>query len=102
MRTRTTAEWLERLVSRGVWAAPVNTLAETFADPAVQAAEVYQEIDHPVAGPVKLLRFPIELSSGRAGVRRHPPMPGEQAGEILRELGYDEGTIERLRSQGTI
>jgi crotonobetainyl-CoA:carnitine CoA-transferase CaiB-like acyl-CoA transferase len=102
MRTRTTAEWLERLVPGGVWAARVNTLEETFADPAVQAADVYQEMDHPVAGPVKLLRFPLELSTGRAGIRRTPPMPGEQAAEILAELGYDRAAIERLRGQGTV
>jgi crotonobetainyl-CoA:carnitine CoA-transferase CaiB-like acyl-CoA transferase len=102
IRTRTTAEWLERLVPRGVWAAPVNTFAETFADPAVQAAEAYEEHEHPVAGPVRLLRFPVELSTGRAGIRRPPPMPGEHADEVLRELGYDDQAIGRLRAQGTI
>jgi crotonobetainyl-CoA:carnitine CoA-transferase CaiB-like acyl-CoA transferase len=51
-RERTTAEWLERLVPQGIWAAPINTYAETFADPAVQAADAVEEIQHPVAGPV--------------------------------------------------
>lgn len=101
-RERTTAEWLERLVSQGIWAAPINTYAETFADPAVQAADAVEEIEHPVAGPVKLLRFPLELSTGRAEVRRPPPMPGEHTDEILKECGYREEEISRLRAAGAV
>ena len=96
-RERTTAEWLERLVPQGIWAAPINTYDETFADPAVVAADAVEEMQHPVAGPVKLLRFPLELSTGRAEMLRPPPMPGEHADEILRECGYSEEEIERLR-----
>ncbi|MFQ5828487.1 MAG: CaiB/BaiF CoA transferase family protein [Candidatus Methylomirabilia bacterium] len=102
LRTRTTAEWIEFLVPRGVWAAPVLTHEETFADPAVQAADVVEEIDHPVAGRLRLLRFPLELSTGRATVRRPPPMPGEHSDEILRDLGYRDADIRRLHDQGAV
>jgi crotonobetainyl-CoA:carnitine CoA-transferase CaiB-like acyl-CoA transferase len=102
MRTRTTAEWVERLVPRGVWVAPVLSHAETFADPAVRAADVVEELEHPVAGPVRLLRFPLELSTGRAAVRRPPPMPGEHTDEILQELGYAADAVRRWRAQGVV
>jgi len=102
IRTRSTAEWLEHLVPRGIWAAPVLTLAETFADPAVQAAEPVEEIDHPVAGRVRLLRFPLELSTGRATIRRPPPMPGEHTEEILRQYGYADDAIRRLRDVSVV
>jgi crotonobetainyl-CoA:carnitine CoA-transferase CaiB-like acyl-CoA transferase len=102
IRSRTTAEWLQVLVPRGVWAAPILTHAETFADPGVQAADAVEEITHPVAGPVRLLRFPVEFSTGRAAVRRPPPMPGEHTEEILRECGYTDAEIERLRTEGAV
>ena len=73
-----------------------------FADPAVRVADAVEEIQHPVAGPVKLLRFPLELSTGRAEVRRPPPMPGQHTEELLKECGYSEGDIRRLRAAGAV
>jgi crotonobetainyl-CoA:carnitine CoA-transferase CaiB-like acyl-CoA transferase len=102
MRTRTTAEWVERLVPLGVWVAAVRTLDEALADPILGAAEVFEEIEHPVAGRVRLLRLPVEFSTGRAGVRRMPPASGEHTDEILHEAGYTEFDITRLRADSVI
>jgi crotonobetainyl-CoA:carnitine CoA-transferase CaiB-like acyl-CoA transferase len=102
IRTRTTAEWVEYLVPRGIWAAPILDYDGTFADPATTQADVVEEAEHPVAGPVRLLRFPLEFSSGRAEMRRLPPMPGEHGEEILQELGYAEQEIRRLRELGVV
>jgi crotonobetainyl-CoA:carnitine CoA-transferase CaiB-like acyl-CoA transferase len=102
IRTRSTAEWIARLQAHGVWTAAVLAHPQVFEDPAVQAADTVEAIDHPVAGPVTLLRFPVELSTGRATVRRPPPMPGQHSAEILAELGYGESEIERLRRDGVI
>ena len=102
MRTRTTAEWVERLLPLGVWVAAVRTLDEALADPILTAAEVFEEIDHPVAGRVRLLRLPIEFSTGRARVRRMPPASGEHSDEILREAGYTADEIARLRAGAVI
>lgn len=102
IRTRTTAEWVEYLVPQGIWAAPVLDYDGTFADPAVRDAGVVEEVEHPVAGRVRLLRFPLEFSSGQAGCRRLPPMPGEHVEEILREAGYAEEEIRALQDHGVV
>ncbi len=102
MRTRTTAAWVDFLVPRGVWAAPVLDYDGVFSDPAVKEADVTEEVNHPSAGPVRLLRFPLEFSGGRAAVRRLPPMSGEHTGEILRELGYTEAETDRLRRENVV
>jgi crotonobetainyl-CoA:carnitine CoA-transferase CaiB-like acyl-CoA transferase len=51
---------------------------------------------------VKLLRHPLEFSTGRAEVRRMPPMSGEHTDEILREAGYADAEIAALRQEGAI
>ncbi len=102
LRSRTTDEWLATLVPRGIWAAKVQSYGETFADPAVQAADAVEEIEHPVAGRVRLLRFPLEFSTGRAIVRRPPPTAGQHSEEILREAGYGDAEIDALRDEGAI
>jgi crotonobetainyl-CoA:carnitine CoA-transferase CaiB-like acyl-CoA transferase len=102
IRTRSTAEWVEYLVPRGIWAAPVLDYDQVFADPAVRDSDVVEEVEHPTAGRIRLLRFPVEFSSGRAEVRRPPPMPGEHTEEILRELGYAEAEVQRLREEGAV
>ena len=102
MRTRTTREWVDHLGPRGVWVAPILTHGETFAGPIVQAADVVQEVEHPVAGRIRLLRFPLELSTGRAEATRHAPMPGEHTEEILRESGFSDAEITELRQQGVV
>jgi crotonobetainyl-CoA:carnitine CoA-transferase CaiB-like acyl-CoA transferase len=102
IRKRTTAEWLEHLVPLGIWAAPVLSLPEALRDPAVLAADAIDEIDHPVAGRVRVLRFPVELSTGRATVRRPQPTPGQHSEEILKEYGYADDAVRRLREAGVV
>jgi crotonobetainyl-CoA:carnitine CoA-transferase CaiB-like acyl-CoA transferase len=102
IRERPTSEWLEHLLPQGIWAARVNTYDETFADPALPSADVVEEVQHPVAGTVRLLRFPLDLSTGRAAVRRVPPSSGEHTDEILRECGYTQSEIGHLHSVGAV
>jgi crotonobetainyl-CoA:carnitine CoA-transferase CaiB-like acyl-CoA transferase len=97
IRTRTTAAWLEYLPPHGVWAAPVLDYDGLFAHPVMQGADVTEEVEHPVAGRVRLLRFPLEFSSGRAGIRRLPPASGEHTDEILEGIGYTREQITIFR-----
>src|SRR2546427_13038959 len=67
-RKRTTAEWIRLLRAHDIWCAPVNSLAETFDDVAVQHIDPVLESGHPRAARVRVLRHPVSYSSGEATV----------------------------------
>ena len=97
-RKRTTAEWVNVLRAHDIWCAPVNSLAQTFADEAVQHIAPVVEFDHPRAGRVRVLKHPVRYSSGEATVRRPPPELGEHTTEVLMEIGYTADQITAMRA----
>ncbi|MEQ4616612.1 MAG: CaiB/BaiF CoA-transferase family protein [Corticimicrobacter sp.] len=100
---RSTADWITALEARAVPCGPINTLADVFADPQVQARQLHQTLPHPVAGGIPTIASPLRLSATPAGYRRAPPLLGEHTDEILAErLGLDEAQRQALRQQRII
>lgn len=99
-RTRTTAEWMERLVGQ-VPVAPVLTMEEALQNPYLEEIDAVASVGHPDRPDLRLLRMPIRL-----GGERLEPAPGPGLGAdsdtILTGLGYDDDAIARLRKNGTI
>jgi crotonobetainyl-CoA:carnitine CoA-transferase CaiB-like acyl-CoA transferase len=96
------ATWLRRLDAAGVPCGPINSIAEVFADDQVRALGLVEEIAHPSAGTVRLVKAPFDLDGSPAETRRHPPLRGEHTAEVLRELGYSEEEVRSIvEKQGT-
>ena len=91
LASRTTAEWVDRMLAAGVPAGPIHDFAQVFADPHTHARRMIEEVDHPAAGRVRTLGFPLKMSDTPLRVRRAPPLLGEHSAEILRELGMGGG-----------
>jgi CoA:oxalate CoA-transferase len=101
-RTNTTKEWLEIFDEYQVAAGPINTVEEMFQDPQVKFLDLVETIDHPKAGPIKLLKQPWELSATPGGIKMPPPMLGEHTNEVLMEEGLSLEEIKVLKEQGII
>ena len=98
MKQKTTAQWLALLDAGGVVCAPVNTVQQGFAEPQLAANEMIKTVQHPVYGPLRLLRAPMKLSSTDCEITRHPPLLGQHTNEILAQIGYSQSEIEGLRT----
>jgi crotonobetainyl-CoA:carnitine CoA-transferase CaiB-like acyl-CoA transferase len=93
LRTRTTADWLERLDAEQVPCAPILPLSEVVQHPQIRANELLVESEHPVAGRIRQPRPAARFDRTPAGIERPAPTLGEHTREILRELGL--ATTER-------
>jgi crotonobetainyl-CoA:carnitine CoA-transferase CaiB-like acyl-CoA transferase len=85
---RTADEWVERIRAAGVPCGPVNTLAEALADEHLSSTDMLQEIEHPLAGVLRMLASPMLFDGERPPVRRPPPTLGQHTEEV-REVGWE-------------
>ena len=92
---RPVADWLALLERARVPGGPVLTLPQVFSGPATHMVE---QVSHPTAGDLQLVRSPVRLAGGRPGSRIPPPRLGEHAQEVLDELGYSPEEISSLRA----
>lgn len=75
----------------GVPAAPINTLDQVFRDPQLVHREMVRNLPHPLAGTVPQVVSPIRFLDAPLRFDRAPPLLGQHTGEVLRELGLDDG-----------
>ena len=101
-RTRSTAEWVERLNAGGVPSGPVYSLDATFADPQVRHIGMAAPVDHPTRGRIDLVGQPVRFHRTPWQLRDATPEMGEHTDAILAGLGYGEDEIDRLRRQGVL
>ncbi len=100
LRTRSSAEWLERLDREGVPCAPVLDRADVIGHEQIRVNELIEEFDHPVAGRMRQPRPAARFDATPAAIRRPAPMLGEHTREILTEAGLSAGAIDALLEAG--
>ncbi|MDN3918650.1 CaiB/BaiF CoA transferase family protein [Roseateles violae] len=102
LKTRPRKDWLAALEAAKVPCGAINNLAETFADPQVQARGMTVAMDHPLSDSLRLVASPIKLSATPVAYRHAPPLLGQHTQELLREAGLDEAEIAALAQQRVI
>ena len=102
-RQKTTEEWIDLLFKYDIPGGPINSIDRVFEHPQVRALRILEEVPHPTAGNLKLVRSPMNLVRTPPQVRIRPPLLGEHNEEILNGLlGYSTDEIKSLRDQGVI
>jgi crotonobetainyl-CoA:carnitine CoA-transferase CaiB-like acyl-CoA transferase len=94
---RPTDAWLEVLSAEDIWCARLNDYDGVIDDPQVTHNKMIMELDHPAAGPVRVIGPPIRFGGGTATGHTPSPVLGEHTRDVLvRVAGYGEAEAERL------
>jgi len=103
LRSRTRAEWVEDLKKAGVPCGSVRDVAEVLQDPQLNARGMIQQVEHAVAGAVRVTGVPIKLSDTPGAVRTAPPTLGQHTESILSvDAGLEPHEIEDLRASRVV
>jgi len=95
LKEKTIAEWITILEAVGVPCAPINTIDKIVNDPQIKAREMIVEVEHPVAGKLKMPNVPFKMSKTPGGVTAPAPLLGQHTNELLNEMfGWDAATVE--------
>jgi crotonobetainyl-CoA:carnitine CoA-transferase CaiB-like acyl-CoA transferase len=96
-------EVLDVLLEAQIPVAPVYHVDETVEDPHLKERNTFVEIEHPTAGKVKVINFPIFFSESPGGVQTSAPTLGQHNFEILVGLlGKSEEEFKELQIEGVI
>ncbi len=82
-----------------VWA-PMQTPAEVAADPQMDAAGVFVNVEDEQGGTFRSPAAPVSFPGADAKVRPRSPRLGEHTRAVLADLGYDEAAIEAMLAAG--
>lgn len=99
---RPVAHWVDLLNDAGVPCGPVYTVPQLVEDPQIRHLGVVQQTQTTDGTPIRVITQPVTLSRTPAHVVTAAPHWGEQTDEVLREAGFDEAEIARLRADGVI
>jgi crotonobetainyl-CoA:carnitine CoA-transferase CaiB-like acyl-CoA transferase len=93
---------IDLLNKAGVPCGPIYKMNEVFDDPQVKHLGMATPVPKPGGGELNLVGPAARLSRTPARMKRAMGPAGEHNAEILRELGYAQAEIERLRADRVI
>jgi crotonobetainyl-CoA:carnitine CoA-transferase CaiB-like acyl-CoA transferase len=100
-KSRTTADWTDRLLEAGVPCGPIYTVDRMFDDPQVRHLGIARPMHHPELGDIEVVGLPMQFSRHprRDGPLEPAPHQGDHTDAILSGLGYGPERIAQLRAR---
>jgi crotonobetainyl-CoA:carnitine CoA-transferase CaiB-like acyl-CoA transferase len=101
--TLTVEEVLRILEKELVPAGPIFNIKQIAESEHIKVREMLVEVEHPIAGKIRIPGVPVKLSETPGKVEAPPPLLGQHTDEILTGLlGYHKEEIQRLRNSKVI
>ena len=101
--TMTVDEVIAILEAKRVPASPIYTIEQIAESEHIRARQMLVDIEHPVAGKVRLPALPVKFSETPARIASPPPTLGQHSDAVLGGLlGYSPEQIASFRESGVI
>jgi formyl-CoA transferase len=101
-RQHTKHEAMEIIGAAGIPAGAVLDTMELTSDPTFEARGIMQTIDHPVAGPFKMVAWPVRFGGSPPPVKPAPLLGANNDDVLTQWLGMPAKQIGLLRSDAII
>lgn len=96
---RSSEEVLAQMEAARIPAGPVMSPQQVLDDPHAAARQVFNYLDYPgAAKPAPVMQTPFSLSETPTEIHRRAPTLGEHTDQLMKELGYSDADIQRLRA----
>lgn len=103
VKQKTTDAWMKLLDDAGVPNGPINTIDRVVANEQVLARDMIVEVEHPVAGRLRMPGVPVKLSETPGSIRMPAPVLGQHTVDVLEGLlGLTDEEIEILKAEKVI
>jgi len=101
LKDYTVEQAVQMILDAGVPAGPIYNIAQVTQDPHIAGArEMFVEVDHPVAGKMKITGNQVKMSETPVQFHSPAPLLGQHTEEILKELlGMDDAAIKELTAK---
>ncbi len=100
LATATSDRWLAVLGEAHVPASRVQDIAGVLAGPQPAALGAIQTLEHPSAGPYRVVGAPLRIDGNPLEYGRPAPSLGADTRDVLQELGLDIADIDELVEVG--
>jgi crotonobetainyl-CoA:carnitine CoA-transferase CaiB-like acyl-CoA transferase len=101
--TMTVNQVIAILERKRVPVSPIYNIDQIAESEHIKAREMLVEIEHPVAGKVRLPALPVKFAATPAVIASPPPALGQHSAEVLETiLKYSPERIAALRKAGII
>jgi len=102
LKQKSNQHWMRVLEAAGVPCGPVNYRSDLYTDPQALALNLIWEVGNRDLGKYKTSGHPIRFLKTPAVPGKGAPVLGEDTASVLRQFGYRDEEIERLKAAGIV
>ncbi len=102
LKSRTSAEWVDRFNKAGVPCGPIYSIDQVFADPQVRHLGIAQSVTRKDKSKMRLVGQPVSLTRTPSRLAAPPPELGEHTDSVLKEFGFSAREIAALHKAGAV